>query len=82
MENGRHKIFNFQVSTLDTILVKEKIEEGFSLQQARFCRYNRHFFLYKNNTLFEKLDLPGTEADLIGIQGKVEKFDMIEHCTQ
>ena len=36
MENGRHKVFNFQMSKLDTKIVNEQLEK--SLQQARFCR--------------------------------------------
>ena len=29
MENGRHKVFNFQMSKLDTKIINEKLEEVF-----------------------------------------------------
>ena len=34
MEKGRHKIFNFQMSKLDTKIINKKLE---GVQQARFC---------------------------------------------
>ena len=30
MENGRHKVFNFQMSKLDTKIINEKLEEVFN----------------------------------------------------
>ena len=30
MENGRHKLFNFQMSKLDTKIINEKLEEVFN----------------------------------------------------
>ena len=30
MENGRHKVFNFQTSKLDTKIINEKLEEVFN----------------------------------------------------
>ena len=96
MENGRHKVFNFQMSKLDTKIINEKLEEvfnkldsaakinnaqGFVLQNIETgeCRY---FYAHENKTLFEKFNLLCTKADLITIKGKVEKFDIVEQCTQ
>ena len=36
----------------------------------------------KNHNLFEKAHLPRTKTDLKTIQGKIEKFDIAERCTQ
>ena len=96
MEKGRHKIFNFQMSKLDTKIINEKLEEvfnkldsaakinialGFVLRNFETAEY-RYFYAHENKTLFEKFHLLCTKADLITIQGKLEKFDIVEQCTQ
>ena len=96
MENGRHKVFNFQMSKLDTKIINEKLEEvfnkldsaakinfalGFVLRNVETGDY-WYYYAHENNTLFEKSQLLCTKADLITIQGKVEKFDIVEQCTQ
>ena len=96
MENGRHKIFNFQLSKLYTKIINEKIEEvfnkldsaakiniaqGFVLRNIDTGEY-RCFYAHESNTFFEKTHLLCTKADLITIQGKVEKFDIVEQCTR
>ena len=96
MKNVRHKVFNFQMSKLDTKLFREKIEEifkkldsaakinialGFVLQNFETGDY-RYFYAYENNNLFEKSYLLCRKADLITIRGKVEKFDIVKQCTQ
>ena len=96
MENGRRKVFNFQLSKLDTKIIIEKLEEVFNklysaakinialglvLRNFDTGEY-RYFYAHENNTLIEKLHLLCTKADLITIQGKVEKFDIVEQCTQ
>ena len=96
MENGRPKVFYFQMSKLDTKIINEKLEEVFNkLDSAAkinialdFVIPNietgeyRYFYAHENNTLFEKSHLLCTKADLITIQRKVEKFDIVEQCTQ
>ena len=92
MENGRNKVFNFQMSKLDTKVINEKLEEvfnkldsaakinialGFVLRNIETGEY-RYFYAHENNTLFEKSHLLCT----ITIQGKVEKIDIVEQCTQ
>ena len=96
MENGRHKVFNFQMSKLDTKIINEKLEEvfnkldsaakinialGYVLRNVETGDY-RYYYAHENNNLFEKSHLLSTKADLSTIQGKVEKFDIVEQCTQ
>ena len=96
MKNGRHKVLNFQMSKLDTKSINEKLEEvfnkidsaakinialGFVLPNVDTGEY-RYYYAHENNILFEKSHLLYTKADLITIQGKVEKFDIVEQCTQ
>ena len=84
MENGRHKVFNFQMSKLDTKIINEKLEEvfnkldsaakinialGFVLRNIETGEY-RYFYAHENNTLFQKSHLLCTKADLITIQEK------------
>ena len=37
MENGRHKVFNFQMSKLDTKIINEKLEEPYKDHLCLFC---------------------------------------------
>ena len=87
MENGRHKVFNFQVTKIDTKIINEKLEEvfnklnsaakiiialDFGLQNIEMCE-KRYFNANENKTLFEKSDLLCTKENLITIQGKEKK---------
>ena len=96
IENERHKVFNFQMCKLDTKIINEKLEKvfnkldsaakinialGFVLRNIETGEY-RYFYAHANNTFFEKSNLLCTKADLITIQGKVDKFDIVEQCTQ
>ena len=84
MENGRHKVFNFQMPKLDTKIINEKLEEVFNklnsaakinialgsvLRNIETGEY-RYFYAHENNTLFEKPHLLCKKADLIRIQEK------------
>ena len=91
MENGRHKVFNFQMSELDTKIIKvfKKLDSAAKINIALGLIFqhietgeNRFFYVHENNTLFEKSHLLCIKGDLITIQGKVEKFDKVEQCTQ
>ena len=95
MENGRHKVFNFQMSKLDAMIINEKLGEvfnnldsaakknkialGFVLRNVKTGEYRN---CHENNTLFKKLLLLCTKSDLITIQGKAENLDIVEQCTQ
>ena len=92
MENERHKVFNFQMSQLDTKTINEKFEKilnkldsaakiNIALQNIETGEY-QYFYAHENNTLFERSHLLCTKADLITIQEKVEKFDIVEQCNQ
>ena len=60
---------------------KVNISLGFVLRNIEIGEY-RYFYVDENNTLFKKSHLLCTKADLITIQGKVEKFDIVEQSTQ
>ena len=96
MENGKHTVFNLQMSKLDTKITNEKIEEVFNkldsavkiiialwfvLRNIETGKY-RYFYAHENNILFEGSHLLCMKAYLITIKGKVEKFVIGEQCTQ
>ena len=96
MENGRHKVFNFQILKQDHNLVKEKLDQvfekldcsakinlafGFVLRNIEMSEC-RYFYAHENNTLFDKSVPLCTKADMTNIQNKVNKQDIIEVCTQ
>ena len=97
MENGQHKVSNFQIFKLNTKFINEKLEDGFNqLDSAakinitlgfvlrNFVTGEYHYFYAheKQYFFFEKFLLLCTKANLITIQGKVEKFDIVEQCIQ
>ena len=96
MENGKHKVFNFQMSNLDTKNINQKLEEVFNkldpaakiIISLRFVLRNvetgeyQYYYAHENNTFFEKSHLLCTKTDLISIKEKVEIIDIVEQCTQ
>ena len=74
MENGRHKMFNFQLLKLDPNLVNEKLDGaakiniafGFVLRNIETNKY-RYFYAHENNTIFDISILLCTKADLTTI---------------
>ena len=51
------------------------------LRKVKTVEY-RYFQAHENNTLFDKSVLLCTKADLMTIQNKVSKQDILEVCTQ
>ena len=97
IENGRHKLFNFQNSKLDLNLVNEQLNQVFEkldfaakinnvaltfvLRNIETGEY-RYFYAHELNTLFDKSMLLCTKADLTTTQNKVNEKDINEVCTQ
>ena len=93
MQNGKHKVFNFQMSKLDTKIINEKLAEvfnkldsaaktnialGFVLRNIETGEY-RLFYALENNTLFEKSHFLCTKADLVTIHNS-SKSRKIWYC--
>ena len=93
---GDTRYLVFQLSKLDTKIINQIFEEVFNKLDAaakikialgfvlRNVETGEYWFYYphENNNLFEKSHLLCTKADLFTIQGKVEKFDIVEQCTK
>ena len=96
IENGRHKVFNFQLSKLDPNLNNEKLDQvfekldcaakinialGFVLRNIETGEH-LYFYAHENNSLFDISILLCTKADLTTIQNNVNMQDIIEVFTQ
>ena len=96
MENGRHQVFNFKLSKLDPNEINEKLKEvfeklncaakvnlalGFILRNVDTDEY-RYFYAHEKNTFFEKSHLLCSKGDLISLQDRVQKMNLVEKCAQ
>ena len=96
MGNGRHRVCNFKLSALDPSKINETLKEvfqklncaanitlslGFILRNVDTDEY-RYFYAHKNNTFFEKSHLLCSKRELVSIQDRVEKMDLVETCAQ
>ena len=96
MENGRHQVFNFKLSKLDPHEFNKKLKEvfeklncaakvnlaiGFIIRNEDMDEY-RYFYHHENNTFFEKSHLLCSKGDLVSLQDRIEKMDLLETCFQ
>ena len=54
---------------------------GFILRNVDTDEY-RYFYAHENNTFFEKSHLLCLKGDLVSLQDRVERMDLVETCTQ
>ena len=54
---------------------------GFILRKVDTDEY-QYFYAHENNTFFEKFHLFCSKGDLVALQDRVEKMDLIETCAQ
>ena len=95
-ERGRHRVFNFAMSTFDNFLINEKLDLVFKGQKCAF-KVNlafgivlknvedgscRSFYAHKNNTLMERSKLVCTPDDITNLKQKLQKMDMVDLCTR
>ena len=96
MENGRHRVFNFAMSSFDISLLKDKLDYVFKdLKCAAkiniafgFVLKNiedgmcRYFYAHENNTNMEKSKLVCTPDDIVKLKEKLQKMNIIDLCTR
>ena len=96
LQNGRHRVFNFAISTFDNSLIKKKLELVFKgLKCAAkvnlafgFVRKNvedgscRYLYDHENNTLMERSKLMCTPDDITNLKEKLRKMDIVDLCTR
>ena len=96
MENGRHRVSNFAMSSLDISLLNDKLDYvfkdlkcaakvniafGFVLQKIEDGMC-RYFYAHENNTIMEKSKLVCTPDDIDSLKKKIQKMDIIDLCTR
>ena len=96
LEKGRHRVFNFAMSTFDNSLINQKLDLVFKgLECAAkvnlafgFVLKNvedgscRFFYAHENNTVMERSKLVCTPNDITNLKEKLQKMDIVDLCTQ
>ena len=96
MKNGRHRVFNFAMSSFDISLLKDKLDFVFKELKCA-AKVNiafgfvlkiiedglcRYFYAHENNTIMEKSKLVCTPDDIVNLKEKIQKMDIIDLCTR
>ena len=96
MENGRHRVFNFAMSSFDMSLLNDKLDYvfkklkcaaevnvaiGFLLKKIEEGMC-RYFYAHENNTSMERAKLVCTQADMTNLKDRMQKNDIVDICTR
>ena len=96
MENGRHRVFNFAMSSFDMPLLNDKVEYVFKELKCaakinlafRFFLKNiedgmcRYFYAPENNTIMEKAKLVCTQAGMTNLKHRMQQMNIVDLCTR
>ena len=95
MENGRHRVFNFAMSSFNMSLLNDKRDYVFkelkcaakiNLAFGFLLKNNedgmcRYFYAHENNTNMEKSKFLCTQADTTNLKNRRQKMDTVDICT-
>ena len=95
MENGRHRVLNFAMSSFVMSLLDVKLDYVFKeLQFAAKVnlafgfvlknnenRMCRYFYAHDSNTFMEKSKFVCTQVDITNVKDRMQKMDFVETCT-
>ena len=96
MENGRHRVFNFAMSSFDVSLLNDKLDYVFKELECAakvnlafgFVLKNiedgmrRYFYAHENNTVMERAKLVCTQADMTNLKDRMQKIDIVDLCIR
>ena len=96
MENERHRVFNFGMSSFDMILLNDKLVHVFKkLKLAAKVNLafgfvlkivedgsSRFFYAHENNTVMERSKLVCTQADMTNLKDRMQRIDIVDICTR
>ena len=96
LENGRHRVFNFAMSSFEMSVLNDKLDYVFKELKCAakvniafgFVLKNiedgmcRYFYAHENNTIMEKSKLVCTPDDIASLKEKIQKMDIIDLCTR
>ena len=92
MENGRHRVFKFAISSFDMSLLNDKLDYlfkelkcaaksnlavGFVLKNFE-DRMCRYFYAHENNTIRERSKLVCTQTDVTNLKDRRQKMDFVD----
>ena len=96
MENGRHRVFNFAMSSFDIPLLNDKLDYvfkekkgaakvnfafGFVLKDFK-DGLSRHFYAHENSNTMERDKLLCTPTDMTNLKDRMQKMDIVDICTR
>ena len=96
MENGRHRVFNFAMSSFEISSLNDKLDYvskelkfaaktnlafGFVLKNIE-DEMSRYFYAHENTTIMERAKLVCTQADMTDLKHRIQKMDIVDLCTQ
>ena len=96
MENRKHRLFNFVMSSLDIPLLNDKLVYIFKELKCAakanlafgFVHKNledgmfRYFYAHENNTILKRSKLVCTKAVMTNLKIRRQKMDSVDFCTR
>ena len=96
MENGRHRVFNFAMSSFDMSLLNNKLDYVFKELKCAakvnlafgFVLKNiedaicRYFYAHENKTVIERSKLLCSPGNITNLNEKLQKMDFIDLCPR
>ena len=96
IENGRYRSFNFAVSSFDMSLLNDKLDYVFKELRCaakvnlafEFVLKNNadgmciYFYAHESNTIMERSKLVCTRADMINMESRMQKMDIVDIYTR
>ena len=96
MENGRHRVFDFAMSSFDMSLLKDKLDYvfkelkcaakvnlafGFVLKNFELGMCG-YFYAHESKTFMERSKLECTQADMTNLKDRMQKMGIVDICTR
>ena len=96
MENGRHRVFNFGMSSFDIFWLNDKLDYvfkevksaakvnlafGFVLKNIEIGMC-RYFYAQENNMVVDRSKLVCTPDDITNLKKKLQKMDIVDLCNR
>ena len=96
MENGRHRVFKFGMSSFDIFLLDDKLDYVFKELKCAakvnlafgFVLKNiedgmcRYFYAHENNTIMERAKVVCLQANMTNLKDRMQKMDFANICTR
>ena len=96
IENGKHRVFNFVMSSFDIFLLNDKLDYVFKELKCAakvslafgFVLRNiedgmcRYFYAHENKIIIEKSKLVCTQAHMTNLKDRMQKINIVVICTR